>query len=65
MGLQKIKTEAGHKAGRTGRKSQPRAERKVAARKRRRWIDRLAKAGWKTGTVEEFLDEMSPKEDGE
>lgn len=39
MAYDKVKSEAGHKAGRTGRKSIPRADRKVAANKRRRAED--------------------------
>lgn len=42
MALDKVKTEAGHKAGKTGRKGVPRADRKVAANKRRRRNDMRA-----------------------
>lgn len=42
MALKKGKTEAGHKAGRTGRKSLHRDERKAGANKLRRLADRLA-----------------------
>ena len=45
MALKAVKTEAGHKAGRTGRKWLPRAERKDAARKVRRHNDKLATSG--------------------
>lgn len=40
MALPKVKTEGGHKAGKTGRKSTHRADRKLAANKRRRRLDK-------------------------
>lgn len=42
MALKSVKVEAGHKAGRTGRKNLHREERKQAARKARRQNDKLA-----------------------
>lgn len=44
MALKSVKTEAGHKAGRTGRKGLHREERKDASRKLRRRLDKLAAA---------------------